>query len=434
MFKNYKFSSGKTIYLRIGLLSIVLSVFSLLSAQNSDQKIALNVQNVSIKEFIKLIESKTSYTVVYRDLLIDNKKDISITADDKTLSEILKEVFGQKGLQAVFNNKTIVITKKNAEPQISNKTRKISGIVLDEKGEPVIGASVRIPGSNLGVATDINGRFTVEAPSNAKLRISYIGYEAKDELVSASSDLKIKLDLTPKDLDEIVITAQARGQKNAIQQQINSNTIKNVVAADRLQENPDANSVEAIGRLPGISVQRSGGEGVGLVIRGLEPKYTSITLNGIQLPSTSGADRGSDLSGISQYALQGAEVYKSLTADMDANSVAGTVNLKLRQAPKDMHLNLMAQKGYNNLNNYWGNYKFLGEFSDRFFDDKLGVLFTGNAEKVNRSIQTMSAGYGIDSDNPQGDILLNNVGLNVNSTIIYRRSVDTRSNFSSSSS
>ena len=141
------------------------------------------------------------------------------------------------------------------------------------------------------------------------------------------------------------------------------------------------------------------------------------------MASTSGDNRGTNISGISQYALQGVEVYKSLTADMEANSVAGTVNLKLREAPQHFHVNLMAQGGYNQLNDYWGNYKLLGEVSNRFLNNKLGVLFSANAERVNRSIQTMSAGYGIDGNDPNGDILLNSISLNNITSIIYRKSL-----------
>lgn len=415
-----KLQIKKPTILGIGLLSIFLLIGSVSFAQNPNQRISINVKNISIKELIKVIESKTTYTVVYRDVLVDDKKDITINEENKPLTDVLKSSLSSKGLQVVFNNNTIVITKKNAEPQITTKTIIVSGVVLDEKGQPVIGASVIIPGTTIGVATDINGRFTLEALSNSKIRISYIGYDAKEELVNTS--LRIVLEPTPQALKEIVITAQAIGQKNAILQQINSNTIKNVVAADRLQENPDANSVEAIGRLPGISVQRSGGEGVGLVIRGLLPRYTSVTLNGIELPSTSGADRSTNLSGISQYALQGAEVFKSLTAEMDANSVAGAVNLKLREAPKGFHANVMAQNGYNKLNNYWGNYKFLTELSNRFFNDKLGLLFTANAEKVNRSVETMSAAYNF-IGNENSDILIGNFNLEMINRFIYRQSI-----------
>ncbi len=307
-----------------------------------------------------------------------------------------------------------------------NKSQvRVNGKVTDAvTGEVLPGVNILVQGTLTGTVTGVDGRYSVLVSGPESVLVySFIGYVSQTVTVGTQSAIDIALSPDVQTLGEVVITAQGRGQKQAVQQQINSNTIKNVVAPDRLQENPDANATEAIGRLPGISVIRSGGEGTGLMIRGLEPRYASVSLNGVQMASTSGDNRGTNISGISQYALQGVEVYKSLTADMEANSVAGTVNLKLREAPQHFHVNLMAQGGYNQLNDYWGNYKLLGEVSNRFLNDKLGVLVSVNAERVNRSIQTMSAGYGIDGSDPEGDILLNSVNLNNITSIIYRKSL-----------
>jgi TonB-dependent receptor len=302
---------------------------------------------------------------------------------------------------------------------------RISGKVTDATtGEALPGVNIQVEGTLSGTTTSVDGRYSVlVSGAESVLVFSFIGYVSQTVTVGTQGSIDIVLSPEVQTLGEVVITAQGRGQKQAVQQQINSNTIKNVVAPDRLQENPDANATEAIGRLPGISVIRSGGEGTGLVIRGLEPRYASVSLNGVQMAATSGEGRGTNISGISQYALQGVEVYKSLTADMEANSVAGTVNLKLREAPQNFHVNVMAQGGYNQLNNYWGNYKLLGEISNRFLNNKLGVLLSVDAERVNRSIQTMSAGYNIEGNNPEGDILMNSVSLNNISSIMYRRSM-----------
>lgn len=318
----------------------------------------------------------------------------------------------KKVLQTVF---LIVFVASFQTVYAQSKT--ITGKVTDAaNGEAIPGATVVVKGTNIGITTDMDGKFKINVKDpKSVLAFSFVGYVTLEFPVGSNQTVNVSLKSDVTEINEVVVTAQAKGQKNAIKEQISSVTLKNVVAADRLQENPDANAVEAIGRLPGISVLRSGGEGTALVIRGLEPKYTQLTLNGVQM--TAG------LNGISQYALQGAEVFKSLTADMDANSVAGTVNLKIREAPENLHYNIMAQKGYNNLNKDWGNYKFLGEFSNRFLKDRLGVLFTANAERVNRSTQTMSAGYGIDSNDPKGDILLGGFNMNNISTIIDRRSL-----------
>ena len=411
-----KFLFTKTNLIRTSFLSCLILIGSLVVAQNPNQKISLHVQNISIKEFLKQIESKTTFTVVYRDILVDDKKDITINEENKPLVDIIKSVLTPKGLQAVFKSNTIVITKKNTEPIQINKTKTVSGIVLDEKGNPVIGASVMIPGTTIGVATDLNGRFTLEAPSNAKLRISYIGYDSKIEELNANSDFKIMLEPTPQVLTELLITAQALGQKNAILKQISSNTLKNVISAEKLQQNPDANTIEAIGRLPGISVNRSGGEGSAFLLRGLDQSYSKVLINGEPLAV--------GLNAISTYALQGIEVYKTLTANQEGNAVAGSVDLTLRETPKGLHYSAMAQSGYNALNQDFGNYNFVGLISNRFFKDKLGVFLSVSADRTNRSTNLISVGYNTNyTTNLNDPFYISSINFNLNKRINYKQSV-----------
>ena len=302
----------------------------------------------------------------------------------------------------------------------------ISGKITDEKGLTIPGVNVVIKGTTRGTTSNMDGQFSISVSgSNPILVFQYMGYITQEIEIKGKQTIKVLMQPSLNQLDEVVLTIQAKGQKKAISEQLNSNTIKNVVAADRLQENPDANSVEAIGRLPGVSVTRDGGEGSGLVVRGLSAKYTAVTLNGVKMASNSANGQETNISGISQYALQGVEVYKSLTAEMEANSVAGTINLKLRETPKDLHYNIMNTTGYNNLNNYIGNYKWQGEVGNRFFNDKLGVFVSLGTERVNRSVQTMGAGYeSVPSTTPgkELDLLMGGTALNLINKIKFRDS------------
>ncbi|MFZ0452928.1 MAG: carboxypeptidase-like regulatory domain-containing protein, partial [Ignavibacteriaceae bacterium] len=284
----------------------------------------------------------------------------------------------------------------------NNQTGSLSGTITgaDTKA-PLSYANVIIVGTSNGLATDANGKYLIRniAAGEQKVQISYVGYITKtiDVIISPNktTELNVSLEITAVQGSEVVVTAQRAGQQGAINQQINSNTIKNVVAADRLQQNPDANVSEAIGRLPGISLNRTGGEGTGIVIRGLDPKYNKVLIDGVTMPSTNANDRATGISGISQYVLQGVEVYKSITADMEGDATAGAINLKFGETPTGFNFNVMAQGGYNDLNKYWKNYKFESAISNRFFNDKLGVTLNLSAENVNRSAQTLSAAYDI---------------------------------------
>jgi TonB-dependent receptor len=201
---------------------------------------------------------------------------------------------------------------------------------------------------------------------------------------------------------------------NAINEQLRANSIENVVAAERIQELPDANAAETLGRLPGVSVLRSGGEGAKVVIRGLSPKYNKITLEGISMASADASimmvgggdfgaayasgDRSSDISMISPYSLDGIEVFKAITADKDADFIGGSVNFKLREADPGLNYDLVAQMGYNHLKSTFNDYMITGSVSNRFFDDKIGVYLQGNIEQRNRSSNDMSAAYDVHND------------------------------------
>ena len=121
--------------------------------------------------------------------------------------------------------------------------------------------------------------------------------------VSANETFEQDLALDYKTIEgkTIEVTAQARGQMDAINKQLKAKSIKNIISSDRIQELPDANAAEAVARVPGVSIRREGGEGNKVVISGLSPKYNKITVNGTNLASTDPDDRSTDLSMISIY-------------------------------------------------------------------------------------------------------------------------------------
>jgi TonB-dependent receptor len=277
---------------------------------------------------------------------------------------------------------------------------RISGVVTDvQTGERLPGANVVIMGTSRGAATDVEGRYAI-APVPAgshTIAVSYIGYlsQRQEITIGAGESLTLDFRLSWEGVtgDEIVITAQAAGQVAAINQQLASNTITNIVSRDRIQELPDVNAAESIGRLPGISIQRSGGEANKVVIRGLSPKYNTVTVNGVRVPSTGGDDRSIDLSLISSNMLDGIEVRKAVTPDMDADALGGAVDLRLREAPDRLMVDFLAQGGHAALRDSYGNYKFAGSVGNRFLDNRLGVIANFNVDSYDRSSDIFSGDY-----------------------------------------
>ena len=283
----------------------------------------------------------------------------------------------------------------------------VEGYVRDSQThEALPGATVFIVATTMGASTDLNGRFFISdvPPGSYTLRVTYIGYKPQElhALLHPGADLKIDIALEPVGVKgkEVVVTAQAAGQNAAINQQLSANQIVNVVSAARIQELPDANAAESVGRLPGISVIRSGGEADEVVIRGLQPKYNEIMIDGIQISSANPNNRSTDLSDISSNMLEGIQVWKTVTPDMDADVIGGVVNFELREArvkkPGVPQFSLVGQGGYNNLPdayNQFNNYKYVGSAEDRFLSDKLGIFAQVDVERKNLSSNELGASY-----------------------------------------
>ncbi len=277
---------------------------------------------------------------------------------------------------------------------------KIRGVVTDSlTSRTLVGANVFLVGTALGSATDIEGSYRIESvPAGSyKLRVSYIGYTDREYDISIEDDksLILNVGLTPDVIrgQEVIVQGQALGQAAAINQQITSSTIMNVVSEEKIKELPDANAAEAIGRLPGISLLRSGGEANKVILRGLEDKFTNITIDGVKIPPTDATSRGVDLSTLSQSTLSGIELYKAITSDKDGDALAGTINLVTKKAPQVQKIKFDAKGIYNDMMESANQYDFSLQYGNRFFKDILGVQVTGNLEKRIRSNERITLEY-----------------------------------------
>ena len=301
----------------------------------------------------------------------------------------------------IFSNLKSTLVIVLIFPLFLNAGSNISGDIVDSKtGNPLAGADVFLDQTAIGDASNLDGEFLIAKVQDGDytLTASYLGYKSQSIPIQIESgkDLYFKIELEQEVLEgqAVTITAQAKGQASAINQQLSSNSIKSIVSGERIMELPDANAAESVGRLPGISVKRSGGEGSQVVIRGLAPTYNSVTIAGQKVASTDLDDRSVDLSMISPEILAGIEVSKALTPDQDADSFGGSVNFKLADAPGGgFRSSFRIQTGYNDLRSEGGLYKASVNLSDRLFNEKLGYMFTSSIEKTQRGSDVYGASY-----------------------------------------
>ena len=276
----------------------------------------------------------------------------------------------------------------------------VTGIVMDSKTkELLVGTTIMVKESKQGTVSDVNGNYTIQGvkTGNIVLSVSYMGYKTQEIPLILKKGENRNLNILLEDLSlvvgEVVVTGQVRGQQAAINQQLNASGIVNVISTEKLQELPDANVAEAIGRLPGLMTQREGGEGQKIVIRGLEPKYNTISINGMMAPSTDPNDRSTDLNMVASEIIGGVEVMKAITADKDADGLGGTVNIILKDAPQGLKATANIQGGYHDQIKNIGDLKGSIYLSNRFFHNSLGIILTASAEKKDRSNDKMNVAY-----------------------------------------
>lgn len=211
-------------------------------------QISLSVKNKPVREVIREIEKKSDYRFFFNDDLAGLNTEVSFDAVDQTIKDVMEQICRQASFSYILrSNNQIVLS---AEPDKKQRQqRSVTGIITDEKGEPVIGANVVEKGTTNGSVTDIDGKYTLMVSDGAILQISYIGYKAKEISAGNKSVINISIQEDTETLDEVVVVGYGTAKK--------SDLAGSVVRADlgKLQESPNISLSSALqGTVPGLNV------------------------------------------------------------------------------------------------------------------------------------------------------------------------------------
>ncbi|MGM0633802.1 MAG: TonB-dependent receptor plug domain-containing protein, partial [Pseudomonadota bacterium] len=218
----------------------------------------------------------------------------------------------------------------------AQQTGVIRGTVTDESGDYRFSdALVSIPGASRSVVTDRSGRFRLDdlPAGEYTVRVTYQGGTAQDVTVvleeGETENLTIEVSgASERGMPEVLVRGIAAGQLSALNRRRNAESLIDVLSSDSVGQFPDQNLAEALQRATGMSVQRDQGEGRYVVIRGIDPKFNSTTINGLRIPGPENDSRAVNLDVISSDLIQTVEVSKAVTPDMDGDAVGGNIEIK----------------------------------------------------------------------------------------------------------
>ncbi len=220
------------------LRASVATLLCLSSLGLSAQNITKDFKNESLRDVLKVVEKQTGMSVIYKVGEVNANKKITASFNSTPVEKVLQTIL-DAGLSYEINKNIIAIHKKEAdkpEPKRttqSGNSKVVKGTVLDERGEPIIGATVKVKGSKNATVTDLDGNFSLEVPEGSLLVVSYLGY-ADREINSDAKDLTINMREDSEVLSEVVVTALGiKRSEKALSYNVqkvggeNLNTVKN---------------------------------------------------------------------------------------------------------------------------------------------------------------------------------------------------------------
>jgi len=268
------------------------------------------------------------------------------------------------------------------------QTGNISGQVSLAGQGGLDGVNIRVLESGRTVSTDRYGQYNVPnlAEGSYTLEFSYLGLDTQSRQAEVRAGETTTLDLQFYDnvveLDPLVVSASLSSEAQALNQQRTAETFSNIVAADALGRFPDQNAAEALGRVPGIAIDRDQGEGRYVVIRGVDKNLNSFAVDGVQLASPKNDERAVLMDIVPSDVLQTLEVYKVVSPDQPADGIGGYVNIRTPSAfdAGETVARLQVQGNYNDLAGKWGE-RINATYGDLFNDETLGLMIALSYDK-----------------------------------------------------
>jgi len=268
--------------------------------------------------------------------------------------------YTDKKFQLSTLNKAILSTVLASTMAISSGSvfaeTDFSGRITDAKNSVYFeGASIKIEELNLSTVSKRDGSFKFSNLPEGQytLVINYLGTAEIRKTLTITAEQAASqnyiIGATDSNIDNMIVYGQRAGQAGALNRKKNANRQLSVVSSDGIGQLPDQNAAEALQRLPGLSIQRDQGEGRFVAIRGIDPNLNNVTINGLNVPSPEAGVRSVAMDVIPSELIASLEVSKTVTPDMDANAVGGSIEVKSLSAfdREGQYYSLTAQGSYN---------------------------------------------------------------------------------------
>nr|WP_129735095.1 TonB-dependent receptor [Parabacteroides goldsteinii] len=241
-------------------LSVFLLVCSIGLAQAADsyaQKatVSLEMRNQTVKEVLDEIEEQSDFSFFFNIKHVDLQRRVSVVVDKSDIFKVLETVFAGTDVRYSVVDRKIILSTERPKVQQIKEEKKVTGVVKDQNGEPIIGANVSVKGTTLGTITGIDGDFVLDVPENAVIQVSYIGYVSQELRSGGKNRLDIVLKEDTQALEEVVVVGYG------VQKKVNLTGSVSSIKSEELERQPIVTMKDALaGLAPGLTVVKSSGQ------------------------------------------------------------------------------------------------------------------------------------------------------------------------------
>ncbi len=351
---------------------ILLAVCLQVSATAFGQKVTIVGTNIPLKKVFKDIRKQTDYNFIYTNKTMKEATPVTLNVQDEKLKTVLEKSFAHQNLTYSIEDNIIIVKSKPLSKQKNQvlPQKEIEGMVVDSTtGEPLVGVTVKVKGSNKGTTTDEKGEFNLIVGDDAILEVSYLGYASKTIALNGKDRISISLASATTGLNQVVVVGYGKQRKSSVTAAIST------ISGEDLVQSPTANISNALaGRLSGLTaLQESGKPGADasdLYVRGIGT-YTGenkplVMVDGVERESFNNIDPNTiasisilkDASATAVYGVRGANGVILITTKRGKN-----------QAPK---VSLSAQTAiteFANMPDYVNSYQYGTLLNERSFEN-----------------------------------------------------------------
>lgn len=242
------------------LLVVLVSTFVLGNLFGASQKVSLNVSQQNLRAVLEEITAQTGYSLAYSKEAVNLSDNVSISVFDEELTQVLDELLLSRNIGYEIKDGKIYIFEKSSvtvESQSPNQQQnvKLRGTVVDDNGDPIIGANVVVAGTSTGTVTDFDGNYELTVPKGSEVRFSYIGYREQVFTVTNQTTLNVELSEDTEMLDALIVVGYGVQKKSVVTAAISQ------VSAEELNVTRPTRVEDALkGKVSGVQITQSSGQ------------------------------------------------------------------------------------------------------------------------------------------------------------------------------